>query len=39
METGAPRVKPGPGARSNMPDFRFCEVQNRRKNAALWSEL
>ena len=28
---GALRAKRGPGASSNMSDFRFCEVQNRRK--------
>ena len=27
----APGTKSGPGASSNMTDFRFCEVQNRRR--------
>ena len=28
---GAPRAERGPGASSNMTDFRFCDLQNRRR--------
>ena len=31
LEEVPPGIKSGPGASSNMTDFRFCEVQNRRK--------
>ena len=31
LSTGAPRAERGPGASSNMTDFRFCELQNRRR--------
>ena len=31
MKAGAPGAERGPGASSNMMDFRFCEVQNRRR--------
>ena len=31
VQTGAPRAKRGPGACSNTTDFRFREVQNRRR--------
>ena len=28
--SGAPRAERGPGVNSNMTDFRFCKLQNRR---------
>ena len=42
--TGAPGAKRGPGANSNMTDFRFCGVQNRRRKCyslvrkMMWSQ-
>ena len=29
--SGAPRADRGPGASSNITDFRLCELQNRRR--------
>ena len=37
--SGAPRAVRGPGASSNMTDFRFCELQNRRKQCRSFVQI
>ena len=38
-DTGAPRAERGPGASSNMTDFRFCELQNRRRKCRIFVRI
>ena len=38
-DPGAPRAELGHGASPNMPDFRFCKLQNRRRKCRVLSEL
>ena len=39
VHSGPPGAECRLGASSNMPDFRFCEVQNEQENAAVSSEI
>ena len=36
---GTPRTERGPGASLNMMDFRFCELQNRRRKRRIFVRI
>ena len=38
-QTGVPRADRGPGASSNMTDFRFCKRQNRRRKCRSFVQI